>query len=285
LTSRVRLAPAAITAVTFALLASFVIVASPGGADPALDPQEQALLNRINDYRAASGRAPLVLDTDLSEAADWMSFDLGTRTDGKFGHTDSLGRGPGARAGAFGFSGAVGENIAAGFATAENVFLAWQGSSGHNANMLGSLYTVIGIGRAAVPGSKYGIYWTTDFGLPYGAPPTPTPTPAGSSTPAASGSPPATPSSTPTPTPSPGPAPLYAFGDIDCDGAVTSTDALDILQWITGLALAGGGCESENDVNCDGVVDAVDALGLLRYVVGFPPGAPTAGCPAIGVPA
>ena len=44
------------------------------------------------------------------------------------------------------------------------MFDGWKGSPGHNANMLGTNYTTIGIGRYFLQGSTYGWYWTTDFG-------------------------------------------------------------------------------------------------------------------------
>ena len=66
------------------------------------------------------------------------------------------------------------ENIGAGHATAEAVLKQWQtacdpDSSGsctyaHRKNMLNPSYKVIGIGRAHNRASKFGWYWTTDFG-------------------------------------------------------------------------------------------------------------------------
>jgi len=57
----------------------------------------------------------------------------------------------------------MGENIAAGNSTASATFTQWKNSSGHNANMLGANYTVMGIGRAT-GGGQYGVYWTNVFG-------------------------------------------------------------------------------------------------------------------------
>ena len=76
-----------------------------------------------------------------------------------------------------------GENIAAGQATGAAVFTSWRNSSGHNANMLGSGYKVIGVSLVVVPGSPYTYYWTTDFGgyvdptahVPSQPPPPPSP--------------------------------------------------------------------------------------------------------------
>jgi hypothetical protein len=57
-----------------------------------------------------------------------------------------------------------GENIAAGYDTAEESFKAWRESPSHNHAMLDGNYKAIGIGRVNVPGSIHGWYWTTDFG-------------------------------------------------------------------------------------------------------------------------
>jgi uncharacterized protein YkwD len=93
-----------------------------------------------------------------------MSQDMANKN--YFSHTDSLGRDPFMRMAAFGYNypHTAGENIAAGMDSAQAAFTAWKNSPGHNANMLGSGYTVIGIGRAYNSSSTYGWYWTTDFG-------------------------------------------------------------------------------------------------------------------------
>jgi uncharacterized protein YkwD len=93
-----------------------------------------------------------------------MSEDMATK--GYFDHTDSLGRDPFTRMAQFGytFGTYMGENIAAGNATAQDTFTQWKNSPGHNQNMLDPQYLVIGIGRYSVKGSPYGWYWTTDFG-------------------------------------------------------------------------------------------------------------------------
>ena len=65
----------------------------------------------------------------------------------------------------FGYSGAsAGENIAAGNATAAATFAQWKSSPGHDANMLGASYRVLGVARAYAADSAYRWYWTTDFG-------------------------------------------------------------------------------------------------------------------------
>ncbi len=128
------------------------------------DAEEAAFLTLINTYRSQNGLGSLALSTNLSRAATWHGGDMGAK--GYFSHTDSLGRNPSARARDCDYPGGAGENIAAGtvWDTAQEAFTAWRNSSGHNANMLNSNYTMIGIARVYVSGSRYGWYWVTNFG-------------------------------------------------------------------------------------------------------------------------
>ncbi len=240
-----------------------------------------------------------------------MGTDLGAND--YFSHIDSLGRDPGQRARDYGYYGGVGENLAAGMplSSAQAVFDAWKSSPGHNANMLASTYLVIGIGRASVSGSPYGIYWTTDFGQSAnpidspppaiicggGATPTPTQQPTPRPTPTPTVVPTPTQAPTPTPTPTdvmPTPAPTYTpqpptptgapvvFGDMDCDGTVGSDDALKLLRLVAAIGPETP-CNRSSDVNCDGATSAVDALEILLFVVSAPY-TPSPGCPPIGTP-
>ncbi|MBD0354501.1 MAG: CAP domain-containing protein [Rubrobacteraceae bacterium] len=54
--------------------------------------------------------------------------------------------------------------MAAGYETAEEVLQGWRNSPSHNHAMLDGNYHAIGIARLHIPGSKFGWYWTTDFG-------------------------------------------------------------------------------------------------------------------------
>ncbi len=132
-------------------------------SDATLDVEERAFLARINDYRAQNGLVPLTVSYTLTRAAAWKSADLGTNA--YFAH-DDLTRTwvQRIRDCAYGYNTYIGENIAAGAASAQQVFGMWKNSPGHNANMLGASYRTIGIGRHYVAGSPYGWYWTTEFG-------------------------------------------------------------------------------------------------------------------------
>ena len=272
----------AILAATVGLGVGLLFGVVQGRADPAVDSEEQAFLGLINDYRAQNGAGPLSLQGQLTAAADWMSGDMAEK--GYFSHTDSLGRSPKQRVAAFGYPGGVGENLARSFSSGQSVFNAWRGSSGHNANMLFGAYNVIGIGRAY--SSYWGWYWTTDFGrVAGGAAATATTTPASSAAPTLTPSPTAAPapSQTPEPTSSPTPVPLGKFGDIDCDGAVGSVDALQVLRRVANLdSGADSGCWPIADVNCDGGEDSLDALDILRFVASLPQIPAQADCPPVG---
>ena len=82
-------------------------------------------------------------------------------------HTNPDGQDPGDRISAAGFHGnGWGENIAAGYSTAQRVFAAWMNSDGHRANILNCKFNRIGIGyddgqvkSEWGPGS-----WVQDFG-------------------------------------------------------------------------------------------------------------------------
>jgi uncharacterized protein YkwD len=137
-----------------------------------LDAEEQAFLVTINQHRQQNGLGPLTACTSLSRGAQGHSEDM--RDNDYFSHTSQSGAEFTDRSCSAcyelgceqsnGFVGtAMGENIAAGDSGAAGTFLQWKNSPGHNANMLGSSFTVIGIGRAT-GGGTFGTYWTTVFG-------------------------------------------------------------------------------------------------------------------------
>jgi uncharacterized protein YkwD len=68
--------------------------------------------------------------------------------------------------------GTAGENIATGFASADQVVAAWMASTGHCRNILSPDFSLVGTGvvdrSLAGPGS-HGATWTQDFALPLGA--------------------------------------------------------------------------------------------------------------------
>jgi CSLREA domain-containing protein len=142
---------------------------------------------------------------------------------------------------------------------------------------------------------------TSEFSLNYtltvpsGSCPTPSPSPTPTATPAATPTPSPTPTATPTstamptqtatptftPTPAATPTPTGTAptegtqGDVDCNGDVTSVDALKELRYVAQLSVSQTepcpdiGTEVASfwgDVDCSGSVTSVDALKILRYV-------------------
>jgi uncharacterized protein YkwD len=58
----------------------------------------------------------------------------------------------------------IGENLAAGQTSPEQVVADWMASPGHRENMLGETYTEVGVGLRQ--GGDYGLYWVLEFGDP-----------------------------------------------------------------------------------------------------------------------
>jgi uncharacterized protein YkwD len=124
---------------------------------------ERSLLCLANAVRARAGLASLRADPRLNAAARAHSADMVARD--YFSHTSPEGSDPGDRAAAAGYGPFVGENIASsGGGTPVSVFVAWRGSPGHNANLLGP-YLASGLGAApGFAGGGGGITATQMFG-------------------------------------------------------------------------------------------------------------------------
>jgi uncharacterized protein YkwD len=131
------------------------------------------MLNRVleltNQERQNAGFAPLSVSSELTSAAQAYSQVLATS--GCFAHTCGPVPNVGDRVGQAGYNDwtTVGENIAAGFPSPDEVFSVWMNSPGHRANLLSPWYTEIGLGVAG-PGGPDGTWWTQDFGARRGAP-------------------------------------------------------------------------------------------------------------------
>ncbi len=159
--------------VVIAVLAVLLSGVAFGGSSEAADlydAEEEQFLQLINEYRQDNGVGPLTLSDTLSVASERHSEDMGKYN--FFAHDTvkssyyPAGSPPWTRMAAEGyeFNTFKGENIAAGFETAEEVLQGWRNSPSHNHAMLDGNYHAIGIARVHIPGSKFGWYWTTDFG-------------------------------------------------------------------------------------------------------------------------
>src|SRR5579884_4076562 len=131
------------------------------GATTALDTEEQAALNAINDLRAQNGLGALTLSPTLERSAQWKSNYMAAG--GGFSHDDGF-RSWSQRLTDCGYTAStyVSENIAAGVAGGAEAARMWFNSPPHLANILSSSARAIGIARAQ--GGGYGWYWTADFG-------------------------------------------------------------------------------------------------------------------------
>jgi uncharacterized protein YkwD len=125
--------------------------------------EELEVLHLLNQERANENLPPLVIDMRLMESARRHSTDMATNN--FFSHTGSDGSSPFDRIADSGYSmRSAGENIAAGYRTAEAAVQGWMNSDGHRANILNSSYEHIGVGYVYSKNTSYGHYWTTNFG-------------------------------------------------------------------------------------------------------------------------
>lgn len=125
--------------------------------------EESDFLLLLNEFRAENGLNGLAATPLLNQVAYDHSLDMGNRQ--YFDHTNPEGESPFDRMRAAGYRGGfMAENIAAGQQTAQQAFASWRDSPGHRQNMLNPRFKAIGIGRAEVQRSRFGVYWTTVFG-------------------------------------------------------------------------------------------------------------------------
>ncbi|MEO1070369.1 MAG: CAP domain-containing protein, partial [Cyanobacteria bacterium J06638_6] len=102
------------------------------------------VIDLTNEFRAKNGLDPLSVDVDLTEAAQKHSASMAKQD--FFSHTGPNGSKPKDRAKSAGYeTQSVGENIAAGYRTPQDVVDGWIASSGHRRNMLNSKYNEIGV--------------------------------------------------------------------------------------------------------------------------------------------
>jgi uncharacterized protein YkwD len=124
-----------------------------------LDPE--AALAAINQYRAANGRNPVVLDERLSKAAAMQSQAQAGRS--FIGHSGSDGSTPMRRATRAGFHAKIAsENVASGQKSFADVLAYWKQSSGHRTNLLRPNVTAIGVAMAKNQNGR--AYWTLVLG-------------------------------------------------------------------------------------------------------------------------
>ena len=147
-----------------------VISAVDAGGSTGLEAEVFKLVNETRSKGATCGGvykppAPeLNWNDQLANAAESHSQDMADKN--YFSHTSLDGRTFVNRITNAGYTGysAVGENIAAGYNTANSVMDGWMNSPGHCNNIMNPIFKDLGVGYAYNSGSTYKNYWTQDFG-------------------------------------------------------------------------------------------------------------------------
>jgi uncharacterized protein YkwD len=147
--------------------ATVVAAAAPKPATPPTAPLPGYALQLVNDVRAHGARCgdrsfgpapPLRLSGALSQVALGHAFDMANHN--YFEHDDLLGHTPADRVRAVGYSEKlVGENIAYGPKSTDEVVEGWLHSPGHCENIMDPRFAEMGIAYASGQGSRKGLYW------------------------------------------------------------------------------------------------------------------------------
>ncbi len=150
--------------------------AATAATDCGLAGLQAELLTRMNQWRATGASCgtagtygptvALVWNSRLQQAGTAHSKDMAALD--YFSHTGADGSTPAQRITAAGYAWlSIGENIAAGHASAGVVIDAWMASDGHCANLMNPAFTEVGV--ACVPGSAtdtFRNYWSMELGKP-----------------------------------------------------------------------------------------------------------------------
>jgi uncharacterized protein YkwD len=128
------------------------------------DSWRAQVLVLVNQQRTTAGEATLVQNDTLEQqaneyACEMIHYDF-------FAHVNPVtGSTLPDRSQQFGYAyRVVGENLAAGQQSPEQVVTEWMNSPSHRANILDSRFTEVGVGLRA--GGQYQYYWVLEFGLP-----------------------------------------------------------------------------------------------------------------------
>ncbi|TFE04004.1 S-layer homology domain-containing protein [Jeotgalibacillus salarius] len=121
---------------------------------------EREILRLVNVERSKAGLQPLIFKPEMQFLANIKSKDMADNN--YFDHNSPTYGRPAEMVAYFGYPWTyVGENIAAGYTTAQAVVTGWMESPGHRDNILHEGYTHIGIGH--YEGGYYGHYYTQLF--------------------------------------------------------------------------------------------------------------------------
>ena len=131
------------------------------------DAVSREMLAQVNAARKKAGLKPLRLDSTLAKSAQRHAEDMLAR--GYFAHRSPSGTTVRERAKAAGYDWrAVGENIAFGQTSVDEVVTTWLESPGHRKNILSPNFSELGVGIALGRGQdgKYQVLWVQNFGTP-----------------------------------------------------------------------------------------------------------------------
>jgi uncharacterized protein YkwD len=131
-----------------------------------LEAVRGAILEAVNAARRAERLRPLTLDQRLNTAAQRHAEDMRDRR--FYGHQTPEGTQPRQRVQAASYPvQAVGENIAEGQFTVDEVMNGWLQSPGHRKNILEPRFTHLGVGLAIGDfQDRYRLVWVQNFGTP-----------------------------------------------------------------------------------------------------------------------
>jgi len=130
---------------------------------------EEKMMTRVvqltNEIRVQHGLPPLQVHPALSRSAQWMAQDMVQHD--YLRHTDFQGREIDPRLPEFGYEDyrEIGENIAGGQLTPEEVVADWMKSPGHRANLLNPNFREIGVAHQVGSHTHFKHYWVQDFGM------------------------------------------------------------------------------------------------------------------------
>jgi len=123
------------------------------------------MLAQVNAQRRKAGAPPLALNADLQEAAQAHAQDMLAR--GFFAHKSPSGTTVRERSRKAGYDWrAIGENIAEGQTSVNEVMTTWMNSPGHRENILNPAFRELGVGLVLGKGrdGEYRVIWVQNFG-------------------------------------------------------------------------------------------------------------------------
>jgi uncharacterized protein YkwD len=161
-----------------AALAALMLAACESSAPPPAAPtffedlaapnarvDEAKAVAMISEYRLRNGAQALRLDPELSRIAAAYARVMADADKMSHAVTDQSKLGARLKENGYEFV-AAGENIAAGYRTLAEAFSGWRQSPAHDAGMKDRDMTVMGIGTAYNPNSRYKVFWCLIFARP-----------------------------------------------------------------------------------------------------------------------